>query len=55
MTPVVEGKTYRVKSLPVDIFIMTRGEIATSRPTYELVMTYSWLGIFRHTATLIIE
>lgn len=55
MTPFEEGKNYRVKSLPVDIFIMTPGEIATSRPTYELIVTYSWLGIFRHTATLTIE
>lgn len=55
MTPAEDSTPYRVGSLPLDIFIMTPGDIAVTQPTYELTVTYSWLGIFRHTATATIK
>ena len=55
MTPAEDSIPYRARSLPLDIFIMTPGDIAVTHPTYELTVTYSWLGIFRHTATATIK
>lgn len=55
MTPAEDSIPYRAGSLPLDIFIMTPGVIAVTHPTYELTVTYSWLGIFRHTAAATIK